>query len=132
MRWLCLTLAGLAFWSASLQINDPDPALWIGLYAAIGVHLLLAAFGRPQTWLRWMVAGACCAMLVWNAPGLWRFATNRDGITLAGAMSNAHPYIEETREFGGALLGLLATLIAARPVPTRKPEAAGSEPARGD
>ena len=46
MKVLNLLLAALFLLFAFVQINDPDPALWILIYGLMAVACILAAFGR--------------------------------------------------------------------------------------
>lgn len=114
-RILCGLLAVLAFSSAALQYNDPDPLRWIVLYGLVGISLLLTAGGWQQRWLALGSALLALAAAAWTAPGAWKFLFNEDGITLADGMSNLHPYIEQGREFGGAMLALGFAVISGWP-----------------
>jgi len=113
MRIACLILAPLAILFAVFQYNDPDPWIWIGLYGSAGVSLLMAGLGMPVRWLAWLTLAAALILAAMSAPGVWQFATNREGQTLANAMSKEYPFIEQTREFGGALIAMTMALIAA-------------------
>ncbi len=112
MRIVCFILAAIAILFAAFQYNDPDPWTWIGLYGAAGISLLLAGFRITSRWLAWLTAVAALVLAARSAPGVWQYLTNHDGQTLANAMSKEHPYIEETREFGGAIIAMAMALIA--------------------
>ena len=62
MRYVNLIIAALFAWSAILQYNDPDPWLWIAMYAAAAVMAGLAAFGRYPLPALVLLSAAC---LVW-------------------------------------------------------------------
>ncbi len=117
----CFALAGLAFLFAAFQYNDPDPWIWIALYGAAGVSLMLGGAQVHARWLAWTVAVAGLAFAAWCSPGVWQYLTNEDGQTLANAMSKEHPYIEETREFGGAMIAASMALFAAWCSPGKPP-----------
>jgi hypothetical protein len=55
-----------------------------------------------------LLAGAffCGYWLATTAPGLWDYLTNQEGYTILQGMSDERPYIELSREFGGALVGM--------------------------
>lgn len=108
-RWL---LALLAVSFAALQYNDPDPLVWVGLYGSAAVALGLAALGRPLPPLAWCVVGAGLTLVAISWPGLRQYLANTDGVTVADAMSNRYPYIEATRELGGAAIAILFALFA--------------------
>lgn len=93
---------------AWFQFNDPDPLIWVSYY------LLLAGLGISQlrgslrnTW-RWLGFGASLVLLFQSAPGLFDFITNQEGYTVMEVMSQDKPWIELSREFGGALIGAVA------------------------
>jgi hypothetical protein len=112
MRTTCLILSLLAFLFAGFQYNDPDPWIWIGLYGAAGVSLLMAGLGMPLRWLAWLTAIAGLVFVAKSTPGVWLYFTNNDGQSLANAMSKEYPYIEETREFGGAIIAMAMSFFA--------------------
>lgn len=125
MRIACLIVAAIAFLSAALQYNDPDPLLWGAYYLGIGLFAVLSAAGFRLRlgFISLVIASVSLLMSTW--PGVQQYLANQDGQTLANAMSKEFPYIEQTREFGGALLGLVFaifcfTAAAYLPQPTRR------------
>lgn len=98
------TLLFIAF--AALQVNDPDPWIWVPLYAAAALVPALALFNRRSFALTLVVIAACVVGMAASAPGFYEFLTQGQGHTLMEEMSDAYPFIEETREF----LGLLITV----------------------
>lgn len=134
MRAFCLLIAALSLLSAALQYNDPDPLLWGSYYAGIGLFALLSAAGFRLRlgFVALVIASVSLLMSTW--PGVQQYLANADGQSLANAMSKEFPYIEQTREFGGALLGLFSavfsfTAAAFLPRPNRrgKPDSRGPE-----
>ncbi|MCE2792288.1 MAG: transmembrane 220 family protein [Planctomycetota bacterium] len=111
MRIACLIIAAVAFLSAALQYNDPDPMLWGAYYLGIGLFAVLSAAGFRLRlgFISLVIASVSLLMSTW--PGVQQYLTNQDGQTLANAMSKEFPYIEQTREFGGAILGLLCSIF---------------------
>lgn len=101
-----LALLFLVF--AYFQWNDPDPWVWLTLYAAIAIAFGLAVSGRILRPLILAAGLTCLVLMGLSLPGVIDYATNQEGYTLMEGMSYEKPYIEETREFGGALMGLLA------------------------
>ncbi|WP_160328168.1 transmembrane 220 family protein [Solirubrum puertoriconensis] len=99
---LCLLLVAFA----GLQLNDPDPLLWVTLYLLPAATLAWAA-ARPLP--RWVPAVLALAYLGLSA---WWWPTRFDGVT--GPM-NPGTTIEDAREALGLLicascLGLAAWL----------------------
>ncbi len=99
MRVASAAFAVLFAIGAIVQLNDPDPFLWILGYATATVLSLAAAFGRPHR-----IANAVAAIVF----GLW-FASLAS--TLVGAPRDAftsfemrHVAHEEPREAGGLAL----------------------------
>lgn len=107
MKALNYVLAAVFFLFAAVQYNDPDPLLWIAVYAAVGTLCLLAALGGH---FKWLTGAFTLAVLVWMgslAPGMADWA--RMGFpTIVGSMKAEAPHIELVREF----LGLLTTLLS--------------------
>ena len=92
---------------AALQVNDPDPWIWVPLYAAAAMVPGLALFNRRNLALTLVVMGACIVGMVVYAPGFYQFVTQGQGHTLMEEMSAAYPFIEETREFLGLLIAVV-------------------------
>ena len=109
LRWI-LALIAASF--AGLQYNDPDPLVWVGLYGAAALALALAALGRPVSALAWCVVGAGLVLVAISLPGLCQYLANSDGVTVSDAMSSRYPYIEATRELGGAAVAIVMALLA--------------------
>lgn len=125
MRIACLIIAAISLLSAALQYNDPDPLLWAAYYLGIGLFALLSAAGYRLRlgFISLVIASVSLMLSAW--PGVQQYLANQDGQTLANAMSKEFPYIEQTREFGGAVLGLVSAIFAFTaaaylPRPTRR------------
>ena len=103
-----LTLIFLLF--AFVQINDPDPILWILIYGNMAVLCVLAMF--KMRFMYWLAAtivlyGIYAALLI---NGAWEWLQSPDRSLLFDDLAKMqYPYIEETREF----LGLLICITAA-------------------
>jgi phosphoglycerol transferase MdoB-like AlkP superfamily enzyme len=98
---------------AGLQFNDPDPIIWISFYALCALIpslLFLNIFNRPLfilaiTW--------CCVELFISAPGAYQYYLHMAEEPLMQGMNTQKPYIEECREFLGALIALALVVISA-------------------
>jgi len=124
MRAFCLIIAAVSLLCAALQYNDPDPLLWGAYYLALGLFAILCSFGLRLRFGFISLVMASLLLLGGAWPGVQQYLGNKDGQTLANAMSKEYPYIEQTREFGGAAIGLAAAiacfLVAQRlPRPSR-------------
>jgi hypothetical protein len=98
---------------AALQLNDPDPIVWAGFYSVCALVPLLLLFERflfsrqllrPLLWLSLLLCGA---QLLVAAPGALNYWQHSGEEALMQAMNPAKPYIEEAREFLGALIALV-------------------------
>jgi hypothetical protein len=103
-----LTLIFLLF--AFVQINDPDPILWIIIYGNMAVLSVLAMFKMRFTY--WIITtivvyAIYAAFLVGSA---WHWLQSPDRYLLFDDIAKMQNiYIEETREF----LGLVICIAAA-------------------
>ncbi len=84
-----------------VQLNDPDPWMWMVLYGCSAVVATVALLGRKLRPIVWVGVMACLVGLVLTAPGFFRYLTQHFGETLLQEMSADRMYIEETREFLG-------------------------------
>lgn len=96
---------------AFLQINDPDPVIWILIYGVMAVYCVMAMFEfYPQ---RFLIATAAIYTLysLLYAPGVAEWLRQDDRSELFDDLAKMeHPYIEESREFLGLLI-CVAVLI---------------------
>lgn len=104
-----LTACFLLF--AALQINDPDPWLWIPIYLYAAGLCLFSSLGHvfPKA----LIAGIiyCCLHASWlfiTRDGVVSWAKDHHAENLVQTMKAAKPWIENTREFGGLLIVMLA------------------------
>jgi hypothetical protein len=117
MKIVNLLLAALFLVFAWVQINDPDPWLWVALYVFMAGVFAFAAFGKKNKYV--LLAGiAVC--VIWTALLLPEFINwiNMGMPTITGSMKAEEPHIEYTREF----LGLFICIIALGALYLRKPK----------
>lgn len=97
--------------SAALQYNDPDPYLWIPLYL-YGAFLCFKALRREYQPALFVIGlaiyGAYALYLLLDKNGVISWATEHNAENIVQSMKAEKPWIEETREF----LGLLILIIA--------------------
>lgn len=106
MKYLHLFVALLFGLGAVVQLNDPDPWLWVvlyGLVAAVGVAGYLDKWKYP---LLYVATAGCLIGLGLAFPGFWEYLSAHMGEDLMQGMSDERMYIEETREFLGMVIAL--------------------------
>jgi hypothetical protein len=105
MKIVNLVLAVMFLAFAFLQINDPDPVLWILIYGAMAVICVLAAF---KIYSRLAIIILLVGFMAYSAvfiPGLKEWLAQDDQSVLFDDLAKMeHPYIEESREFLGLVI----------------------------
>jgi len=100
---LILAVMFLAF--AFVQINDPDPLLWIAIYGVMAVVCIMAAYKYYIKPLLWILLAGFIAYMIILWPGLQEWLRQEDkGVLFDEGMKMQFPYIEESREFLGLLI----------------------------
>lgn len=99
-------MLALLAWTASVQLNDPDPVFWVGLYGLCAVVPALAIFGRHYPPLNWACIAYCGVALALSISGAVEYLHHASEESLVQDMSPDKPYIEITREFLGTLIAL--------------------------
>jgi hypothetical protein len=90
--------------AAAAQLNDPDPVLWGGFYTCCALIPLLAVFGVNIRILYPLCVIYGIVVLVPTVDGFLEFMGSEE--SLLYGMSADKPYIEEAREFLGALIAI--------------------------
>ncbi len=108
MKVLNFTLAALFLLFAFVQVNDPDPLLWILIYGSMAVLAVLAMFKiYPRTVIIILLIVLFGYSLVY-VPGVREWLNQEDKSELFDNVAKMnHLYIEEAREF----LGLWVCII---------------------
>jgi hypothetical protein len=112
MKILNLLLAVVFIVFAFVQINDPDPVIWILIYGSMAVTCVLAAFN-------YYYVKVLIAMLILYAgysfvffSGVLEWLRHEDKWMLFDDIAKMqYPYIEETREFLGLLICNLVLIL---------------------
>lgn len=100
--------------SAGLQYNDPDPYIWMPLYlyAALLCFLALRKKYKPAFYIAGLVVYTVYAIyLFFDKAGVLNWANEHNAENIAQSMKATKPWIEETREFFGLLIVIIALLI---------------------
>jgi hypothetical protein len=118
MKIVNLVLAVMFLLFAFVQINDPDPVLWILIYGALAVICILAAFRTYYKIVMIILAIALAAYSVILFPGVTEWMAQPDRSILFDDIAKMqHPYVEEAREFLGLMICevvLIIQLVRAR------------------
>lgn len=109
---LLFSLLFLAF--AALQYNDPDPYIWMPIYL-YGTILCWLAF-RNQFYPKAYIAGILiytgyAVYLFFAADGVLDWMQKHNAENIAATMKATKPWIEETREFFGLVILIIALTV---------------------
>jgi len=108
MRVVNFILAIMFLGFAFLQLNDPDPALWIVIYGVMAVFCIAAMF---EVYSRKAILAVIIIYGIYSLfyiPGVMEWMRQEDRSALFDDVAKMeHLYIEESREF----LGLLICII---------------------
>ena len=100
--------------SAALQYNDPDPYIWVPIYL-YGAYLCYQAFNKkynPVLYIIGLVIYLGYAIyLFFDKQGVLSWAGEHNAESITQTMKATKPWIEETREFGGLLILIVALVI---------------------
>jgi hypothetical protein len=114
MRILNIIFIVVFVLSAALQYNDPDPYVWMPIYL-YGAFLCFRALQKkynPALYVAGLAVYIGYAIyLFFDQTGVLSWASEHDSESLLQSMKATKPWIEETREFGGLLI-LVIALVA--------------------
>ena len=99
---------------AGLQLNDPDPWLWIPLYLLAAALCGLRYAGRPKRVLEQgaiMIYALYTLFLFFTSDGVIDWYDKHDAENLVQSMKATKPWIENTREFGGLMIMIVILSI---------------------
>lgn len=123
MKIVNLFLAVMFVVFAFIQINDPDPVIWILIYGAMAVICVMAAFGYYYSKIMIAILIIYFAYSLTDLPSILEWLKQDDKSMLFDNIAKMeHLYIEESREFLGlfiCIFVLIMQLVRAR-MTTRK------------
>lgn len=101
----CLAAVMAAF--ALLQLNDPDPLVWVVAYGLVA--FCVAAPPEPDWAARgaWLTGGVLLTLALGALPGFVDYVLSGDLGSIAAEMSPDQPHVEPAREFLGVLIAAL-------------------------
>lgn len=114
MRIVNFLFAAMFLVFAFVQINDPDPVLWILIYGAMAVVSIMAIFDYYPRKVLIAIMILFLAYSVFYIPGLMEWLRHDNKADLFDDLAKMqHLYIEESREFLGLMIcvGVLAFYI---------------------
>lgn len=105
MKYLSIFFALMFIAFAALQVNDPDPVLWILIYGVMAVVSVMAIFDFYNRKLLIALAVLYVVYMMILFPGVseW-FRQDDKSVLFDDVMKMEYPYIEESREFLGLLI----------------------------
>jgi hypothetical protein len=112
MKIVNLVLAVMFLAFAFVQINDPDPLLWIAIYGVMAVICIMAAFKyyQPLAMYVLLILFVVYGYILW--PGMKEWLAQDDRSVLFDDIAKMeHLYIEEAREFLGLVICDVVLLI---------------------
>ena len=108
MRILNFTLAVMFLVFAFVQVNDPDPVIWILIYGAMAVISIMAIF---EFYPKKVIIGLLVVYVLYSfvyMPGVLEWLRQDNKALLFDDLAKMqYPYVEQAREF----LGLLICII---------------------
>lgn len=107
MRILNGFLAFVFFVFAAVQVNDPDPLIWILIYMAMFTMAVMAMYGKYSR-IAIVVLGVLYTLYsFYYLPGVLEWLQQEDKFKLFDNVAKMeHLYIEETREFLGLMINM--------------------------
>ncbi len=107
MRFLHIFIATVFVLFAGVQLNDPDPWLWVLVYLGVSICAIAHLVKRDLKWLSLLGAVGCLVGVIMIAPDFLQWL--KDGMpSIVKSMKAETPYIELVREFLGYLLAGIA------------------------
>jgi hypothetical protein len=95
---------------AAIQLNDPDPAYWMAVYAAVAAVPLARVLHRRLPSVSLIADGMVLAGLIIAVPGFVDFLVSRDFTSINDKMTPDKPYVESAREFIGLLMAAICLM----------------------
>ncbi len=112
MRIVSFLLAAMFLLFAFVQVNDPDPALWILIYGTMAVFSIMAIFEfYPKKFLIGLLVIFTAYSFVF-IPGVIEWLKSENKAALFDDIAKMeHVYIEESREFLGLFICIVVLVV---------------------
>jgi hypothetical protein len=112
MRIVNFFLAVMFLIFAFVQVNDPDPVIWILIYGAMAVMSIMAIF---EFYLKKFLIGLLVLYALYSLfylPGVLEWLRRDNKAMLFDDLAKMqYPYIEEAREFLGLLICISVLIL---------------------
>lgn len=101
INWI-LSIIFLLF--ALVQMNDPDPFIWVAIYGLIAIFFAISNFRDiPKIIIQVLIIGLVLFAL-YHVGHFYDWLLSNDKSELFGDMIYDKPYVEGTREFMGLII----------------------------
>jgi hypothetical protein len=112
MRIVNFILAVMFLVFAFVQINDPDPVIWILIYGAMAVLSIMAIFNfYPKKFIIGLLVLYVLYSIVY-IPGVTEWLQQDDKSLLFDDVAKMqYPYVEQTREFLGLMICIIVLVV---------------------
>ena len=112
MRIVNFILAVMFLVFAFVQINDPDPVIWILIYGAMAVLSIMAIFNfYPKKFIIGLMVLYILYSFVY-VRGVWEWLQQEDKSLLFDDVAKMqYPYVEQAREFLGLLICIIVLIV---------------------
>lgn len=105
INWvLCVVFLLFAY----LQLNDPDPMIWVLVYGVVALLFALTNFIRIPNIVFYAIIFGLILLCIQHFYFFTDWLKSDDKTELVGDMVYEKPYIEGTREFMGLIIALIA------------------------
>ena len=105
-----LIISGIFLLFAYVQLNDPDPYVWILVYGLVATLFAVSIFVRIPKIIVQGVILAFGLFAFYHVGYFYDWLLSNDKLELFGDMIYEKPYIEGTREFMGLLIAIVALI----------------------
>lgn len=112
MRIVNFVLAIIFLLFAFVQVNDPDPIIWILIYGAMAVLSIMAIFEfYPRKFIIGLLVLYTAYSIVY-IPGVMEWLKQDNKALLFDDVAKMqYPYVEEAREFLGLLICIIVLVV---------------------
>jgi hypothetical protein len=112
MRIVSFLLAVMFLVFAFVQINDPDPVIWILIYGAMAVISIMAIFNFYPFKVMIGLVVLYIAYSIVYLPGVLEWLKQDDKSLLFDDVAKMqYPYVEQAREFLGLMICIVVLVI---------------------
>lgn len=98
---------------ALLQLNDPDPVVWVVAYGLVAFCIAVPPDGALGRRLSWLTGGVLLTLGLLSLPGFAGYLLSGNPGMILAEMSPDMPHVEPAREFLGVVIAA-AVLVGLR------------------